>query len=140
MTKRPPKTSNGSSARTSCPSQLRDISWIPASPATDDGTTDVAARLRGAWGFPAPYGHAPLGLPAIKFNLDIVGGTTASLVEVAASGRWSDEPMPDAPEHEIELRHRTRTIRARLRGHEVVAMEDVGADLTFFPPLDVTER
>ena len=80
------------------------------------------------------------GLDRIKFNLDIVGGTSASLVEVAASGRWTDEPAPDAPEREIELRHRSRTIRVHLRGHEVVGMEDVGADLTFFPPLDVTER
>ena len=122
------------------PSQLRDASWIPVSAGTDDGTTAVAERLRGAWGFPAPYGHHPLGLDRIKFNLDIVGGTTASLVEVAASGRWSDEPPADAPEQELELRHRSRSIRVRLRGHEVVGMEDVGADLTFFPPLELTER
>ena len=122
------------------PSQLRDFAWIPASTATDDGTTDVAARLHGAWGFPAPYGHHPLGLDRINFNLDIVGGTVASLVEVAASGRWTNEPVAGAPQREIELRHRTRTIRVRLHGHEVVAMEGVGADLTFFPPLDLTER
>jgi hypothetical protein len=120
------------------PSQLRDVSWIPSSAGTGDGTTDVAERLRGAWGFPAPYGHHPLGLDRIKFNLDIVGGTTASLVEVAESGRWTDEPAPDPIEREIELPHGSRTIQVRLRGHEVVAMGDVGADLTFFPPLDVT--
>ena len=36
------------------PSQLRDTSWIPASDGATDGTTDVAERHVGAWGFPAP--------------------------------------------------------------------------------------
>jgi hypothetical protein len=116
------------------PSQLRDVSWIPESAGADEGTRDVAGRLRGAWGFPAPYGHRPLDLDRIKFNLDIVGGVVASLAEVAASGRWSDEPRPTATTTELELRHATRTIRVRLRGHEVIAMEDVGAEATFFPP------
>ena len=31
-----------------------------------------------------------------------------------------------------------RPIRVRLRGDEVTAMDDFGADLTFFPPLDPT--
>jgi hypothetical protein len=35
----------------------------------------------------------------------------------------------------MSLHHRTRTIRVRMRGDEVVAMEDFGADLTFFPGL-----
>ena len=38
-------------------------------------------------------------------------------------------------EREITLEHRTRRIRARLRGHAVVAMENFGADLTYFEPL-----
>jgi hypothetical protein len=38
-------------------------------------------------------------------------------------------------EREIVLEHRTRRIRARLRGEEVVAMENFGADLTYFEPL-----
>jgi len=67
------------------PSQLRDISFIGPSAATDDGTWNVAERLIGAWGFPAPYGHDPVGLDQIKFNLDIVGGVVASLAEVAAA-------------------------------------------------------
>jgi hypothetical protein len=36
---------------------------------------------------------------------------------------------------EIILQHRTRTIRARLRGDEVIAMDNFGADLTFFPAI-----
>jgi len=39
-------------------------------------------------------------------------------------------------EHEIALEHRTRTIRARLRGDEVVVMAHHGADLTFFDSLE----
>ena len=39
-------------------------------------------------------------------------------------------------EHEITLAHRTRQIRARLRGDQVVAMENFGADLTFFEPIE----
>lgn len=39
------------------------------------------------------------------------------------------------PEREIVLTHRTRDIRVRFCGDAVIAMEDVGADLTFFDPL-----
>ena len=63
------------------PSQLRDISW---SVAREDGSLpsgSVFARLQGAWGFPAPYGHEPVGLQSVQFNLDIVGGAVASLCE-----------------------------------------------------------
>ena len=42
------------------PSQLVDTSWIPPSAHDSDGTTDVASRHCGAYGFPAPYGHAPI--------------------------------------------------------------------------------
>ena len=37
---------------------------------------------------------------------------------------------------DITLAHRTRRIGVRLRGDEVVAMENSGADLTFFEGLD----
>ncbi len=39
------------------------------------------------------------------------------------------------PERHIVLHHRTRNIRARLQGDCVVAMDNFGADLTFFDPL-----
>ena len=116
------------------PSQLRDVSWIPTSAGADDGTTRVADRLRGRWGFPAPYGHDPIGLERIKFNLDIVGGVVASLAEVAAARPWIPEP-DDAAVTELELRHRTRTIHVRLAGRSVAAMEDIGASVTFFPAI-----
>ena len=38
-------------------------------------------------------------------------------------------------EREIILKHITRDIRVRLQGDAVVAMEDFGADLTFFDSL-----
>jgi len=39
------------------------------------------------------------------------------------------------PLHEIILNHRTRQIRTRFRGDQVVAMENFGTNLTFFEPL-----
>lgn len=66
------------------PSQLRDTSFFDEQPNPDgiDGLRDVAARLRGAWGFPAPYGHRPFGIEPIMFHLDVVGGTSSSLCKV----------------------------------------------------------
>ncbi|MCA1595953.1 MAG: hypothetical protein LC772_05975, partial [Chloroflexi bacterium] len=65
------------------PSQLRDVSFIndPPNPANEDGKRDVANRHLGAFGFPAPYGHHPVGAPDISFNMDIVGGAVGSLCE-----------------------------------------------------------
>ena len=42
----------------------------------------------------------------------------------------------DLAEQEMLLEHRTRQMRVRLRGDEVVAMDNFGADLTFFEALD----
>ena len=196
------------------PSQLRDISFIeePDNPENEDGKRDVARRIRGAFGFPAPYGHQPIDLDIVKFNLDIVGGGVASLCEAYREIVRSDEeghrvnmlfdyenndvaiespythdclriktkrPGPlfvripswvdsnkltvdgndDSPQlnrgylaisqpplngwikiqfpllqRELKLKHDTRNIRVRLRGDEVVAMENFGAELTFFDP------
>ena len=41
-----------------------------------------------------------------------------------------------ARKQEITLAHRTRNIRAVLEGDAVIAMDNFGADLTFFEPLD----
>ena len=62
----------------------------------------------------------------------------AALVEVAASAdrRTSRRPTPPCTSSSSP---RSRTIRGRLRGYEVVGMEDVGADLTFFSALDSRE-
>ena len=53
------------------PSQLRDTGFIlePENPEGLDGHSNVADRLRGAFGFPAPYGHQPqeLGSKGVAF-------------------------------------------------------------------------
>jgi len=198
------------------PSQLRDNSFIkdPPNPGNEDGKRDVARRHLGAFGFPAPYGHAPLDTDRISFNMDIVGGVVGSLCEVYReltrfdrAGHWVNllfdhetdaiqvespythrcfrvrvkrpgplfvrlpfwvdeqslevtgitsmprrnngyllvaEPPVDSPisiafplpVRDITLKHRTRDIRTRLRGDEVVAMDNFGADLTFFDPYE----
>ena len=198
------------------PSQLRDVSFIedPPNPENVDGKREVAARHRGAFGFPAPYGHAPLGETRISFNMDIVGGAVGSLCEAyreatrfdqaghwvnllfdhetdaikvespythSALRIWVKRPgplfvrvppwveeekieiggggqrprftngylsVPGPPvgqmfslafplrRQEIVLKQRERQIRTLLRGDQVEAMENFGADLTFFEPLD----
>ena len=65
------------------PSQLRDTSFAREgpNPSGEDGRRDVVDRHRGAFGFPAPYGHRPLGAEWVGFNMDIVGGAVGSLCE-----------------------------------------------------------
>jgi hypothetical protein len=196
------------------PAQLRDSSFIvnPPNPHHEDGKRDMANRHLGAFGFPAPYGHEPVGADHVSFNMDIVGGAVASLCEVYRAvtrldqaGHWVNllfdheteaiqvespythkalrvrvkcpaplfvriPPWVKPPEivlqgvagapqisngylfvgqppinrwitigfplslEELTLPHRTRQIRVRLRGDEVIAMDNFGADLTFFPP------
>jgi len=197
------------------PSQLRDADFIPepANPAEEDGLRSVRDRHLGAFGFPAPYGHRPLGLERVSFNMDIVGGVVGTLCEVLREGvvkgpdgvrvnllldqdspdalvkagklpgrvsvtprhaaalwirlpRWADrassqvretedyrflgdylfvpQPEPGKPisleypaaRTDIVLAHRTRNIRTVLAGDAVVAMDNFGAELTFFDPLD----
>ena len=197
------------------PSQLRDNSFIqdPPNPDGNDGLHNVADRHVGAFGFPAPYGHWPVGLTQVSFNMDIVGGAVGSLCEAwrdvvrrddaglhvnllfdcdtpdvlvespyttphltvtvkrpgplfvrmppwlrsddvtltgadrapCRDGAWlfiADPPVNrklvfafDLPAEEIALHHRTRDIRVRLRGDQVAAMDNFGADLTYFDPL-----
>jgi hypothetical protein len=197
------------------PSQLRDASWVhdPPNPDGVDGRSNVAGRLVGTWGFPAPYGHQPIDFARVSFNLDIVGGGALALCEafrelsrhddsghrvnllfdhetpaIKVESRYThptlnvvpkrpgslavrmppwvdlgslrvngaadspdfvngyvqfshvlaDRPITFSyplPAHEMALDHRGKRIRARLRGDEVDAMENFGADLTFFDPL-----
>ncbi len=198
------------------PCQLRDISFIeePPNPEGEDGKHNVAQRHLGAFGLPAIYGHQPIGVERVSFNMDIVGGAVGSLCEAyrevtrfdglshyvnllfdhetemlnvqspythdsltitvkrsaplfvrippwakpeylsiqgsnqnpIATGAYLFFAQPPVgrtitinfplPEQEMALEHRTRTIRARLRGDEVVAMENFGADLTYFNCLE----
>ncbi|MCY3959001.1 MAG: hypothetical protein OXG65_11980 [Chloroflexi bacterium] len=194
------------------PSQLRDTSFIvdPPNPNNHDGLRDLAARHRGAFGFPAPYGHEPLGIQRVSFNMDIVGGAVGSLCEayreatrVDQAGHWVNllfdhetaaikvesiythramsitlkqpgplfvrlppwvpagsvtvggtaqayrvtrgylflpqPPLRQAisisfalPDQELILVPHDPKIRVRLRGDAVTAMDNFGADLTFF--------
>lgn len=197
------------------PSQLRDNSFIkePENPLNKDGLHEIAARHLGAFGFPAPYGHYPLDIERVSFNMDIVGGTVGSLCEAIREGitadseghkinlmfenktpelfikpntksggisivtkrsiplwvripTWVDtntlsvtgvekhkiigdyvfvkKSHPNkpiklsyaVPTTKIILRHRTRKIRTELRGDTVIRMENFGANLTFFDPID----
>ena len=67
------------------PSQLRDVSWIAPSPASPDRdeVRDVAQRLKGSWGFPAPYGHKAVKDTVwgnrVPFFQDVVGFVVISL-------------------------------------------------------------
>ena len=197
------------------PSQLRDVSFIPqpANPENIDGKRDVARRIVGSFGLPAPYGHYPKGIEVVKFNTDIVGGVVGSLceahreavrydeaghrvnllfdsdtpdisvrspytssalrvvlhrpgplwvrlppwaadAEVGVSGTREprragdhllfarppvgqpvDITFPFAAE-ELTLNNPAGPIRVRLRGDAVTAMDNHGADLTFFDPID----
>jgi len=49
--------------------------------------------------------------------------------------RWISIAFPLAAQT-LTLRHRTRQIRVRMQGDAVAAMDNFGADLTFFDPLD----
>lgn len=198
------------------PSQVRDTSFIvdPPNPSGEDGKRNVARRHLGAFGFPAPYGHEPLDVTSVSFNMDIVGGTVGSLCEAhreiarrTPAGIWVNllfdhqtddvqiyspythdvlsvrvkrrrplfvrmppwiptDPIVDGcelrqhrrignylffpdppinraleirfplPERRMVLHHRTREICVHLRGSRVTAIDNFGADLTFFPPID----
>jgi len=82
------------------PCQLRDVSWIrnPPNPRREDGKRDVAQRHLGAFGFPAPYGHQPVGARSIGFNMDVVGGAVGSLCEV-----WRAATTFDDTGHRVNL-------------------------------------
>ena len=55
-----------------------------------------------------------------------------AVIEQPPVGRWIGFAF-DLPVHETTLTWRDSAIRARLRGDEVVAMDNLGTDLTFFP-------
>jgi hypothetical protein len=195
------------------PSQLRDIAFIvePDNPDNLDGLRDVGARHQGAFGFPAPYGHEPVGAKGVGFNMDIVGGGVGTLCDAyrgttrfdrtghhvnllfdhetdairvesnythnafsvllkkpgplsiripswvdaeavtrGISNAWrngkylfiGNHPVGDQlvlsyglPSREFVLKHRSRDIGVQLTGDSVNAMDNFGADLTFFKAL-----
>lgn len=107
------------------PSQLRDVSFIPGLPngKDDDGQRDVGNRIRGAFGFPAPYGHRPINLSLVKFNTDIVGGTVGSLCEAYrdatrydGSGHWVNLLFDhETPDIKVESQYTHSAMRIMLK-------------------------
>lgn len=61
------------------PSQLLDVSFISDEPSPDCSINHMASRMKGAFGFPCPYGHEYEPGSEISFNWDIVGGGVSSL-------------------------------------------------------------
>jgi hypothetical protein len=82
------------------PSQLRDTSFIPEAdnPQNKDSRRNIPARHKGAFGFPAPYGHVPANRKEISFNMDIVGGAVSSLCEA-----WRCLSQSDSKGHTLNL-------------------------------------
>ena len=110
------------------PSQLRDVSFMkePENPEGLDRLTNVVDRVRGRYGFPAPYGHEPIGNNRIRFNTDVVGGSVAVVLAlVARSGRRSRcfsaierrdvrRQLPTVlPQESQRNRRRNESVRAR---------------------------
>jgi hypothetical protein len=103
-----PYTGPGLRVRTKHPAPLfvRIPSWVDPASITVEGTSESPRHTNGY----LFIGEPPVNR-GLSFNFPI-------------------------PEQEIQLKHRTREIRTRLRGDAVVAMQNFGADLTFFDPLD----
>ena len=61
------------------PAQLLDVSFLSDEAGGDDAVDRMASRMKGAFGFPCPYGHEYEPGSDISFNWDIVGGGVSSL-------------------------------------------------------------
>lgn len=58
------------------PAQALDVCYISDEPSADSSKNRMASRVRGAFGFPSPYGHEESPGSMISFNWDIVGGVS----------------------------------------------------------------
>lgn len=63
------------------PAQLLDTSFLPNNAAEDAAVDRLAERMRGAFGFPCPYGHEYEPGSELSFNWDIVCGGVSGLCE-----------------------------------------------------------
>ncbi len=63
------------------PAQLLDVSFLSDEASDDDAVHKMASRMKGAFGFPCPYGHEYAPGSDISFNWDIVGGGVSSLCQ-----------------------------------------------------------
>ena len=93
------------------PSQFRDVSFIARSPSPrrSDVPADIARRAQGSWGFPAPYGHQPLGDRIVGIGTDIVGPVVYALAEAHSrvvgrqDGRLAIQLLFDHKDAELEI-------------------------------------
>jgi hypothetical protein len=104
---RSPYTSSALSVRVKTPAPLfvRIPSWVDRKTMKIAGTSETPRDTNGYLFFAQPPVNRPI---TFEYGL---------------------------PTEDIVLHHATRNIRVRLRGDEVAAMENHGADLTFFEPL-----
>ena len=58
------------------PSQLLDPCFVSDEPNEDPSICHMASRIKGAFGFPAPYGHEDSPGAEISYNWDIIGGVS----------------------------------------------------------------
>jgi hypothetical protein len=63
------------------PAQLLDTCFIIDDPSLDNSRSRMASRMKGAFGFPCPYGHEYEPGSIISFNWDIVGGGVSELCQ-----------------------------------------------------------
>jgi len=92
------------------PSQLRDVSCIvPSANLSGVNSSDAARRVRGTWGFPAPYGHLPRGDKVIGVGTDIVGPVVYTLAQAHSrivdrrDGAVAVQLLFDYKSNEIEI-------------------------------------
>lgn len=63
------------------PSQLLDVSFLPDEKLEDDSVSCMGSRMKGAFGFPCPYGHEDEPGSTISFNWDINAGGVSGLCQ-----------------------------------------------------------
>ena len=63
------------------PAQLLDVSFLPDVSSENDALDHLASRMKGAFGFPCPYGHEYKPGSNISFNWDILAGGVSGLCQ-----------------------------------------------------------
>ena len=63
------------------PSQLLDVGFLSDEELADDSVSRLGSRMKGAFGFPCPYGHEDKPGSEISFNWDIVSGGVSGLCQ-----------------------------------------------------------
>ncbi len=75
------------------PSQLLDVSFLPDEALADDSVSHMGSRMRGAFGFPCPYGHEDEPGSTISFNWDINAGGVSGLCQAWGHRAMTRENM-----------------------------------------------